>query len=211
MDAVILVGGEGTRLRPLTLAQPKSMLPLVDRPFLAYPFAQLRDAGVDRVILSCGYLPDAIQAAFGRDGGSWVDGLRIEYAVEPAPLGTAGAIRFAADGRVREPFLVLNGDVLSELAVGALVPRPRAAAARPTIALTAVDDPARYGLVRTAADGQVHEFVEKPSPDQVDTNLINAGAYVLDPDVLSEIQPGRPVSIEREVFPRLIGRGLYAF
>src|SRR4051812_50088660 len=99
MDAVILVGGEGTRLRPLTLAQPKSMLPLVDRPFLAYPFAQLRRAGADRVILSCGYLPEAIQAPFGGDGGIWVDGLRIQHAVEPPPLGTAGAVRFAAARR----------------------------------------------------------------------------------------------------------------
>src|SRR4051794_21810840 len=211
MDAVILVGGEGTRLRPLTLAQPKSMLPLVDRPFLAYPFAQLRRAGVDRVILSCGYLPDAIQATFGDDGGTWVDGLRIEYAVEPQPLDTAGAIRFAAAGRVSEAFLVLNGDVLSDFDLGGLVERHRAAGARATIALTPVDDPSRYGLVRTAADGSVRGFLEKPKPEEIDTNLINAGAYVLEPEVLDSIAPDRRVNIEREIFPALIGKGLYAY
>ncbi len=210
MDAVILVGGEGTRLRPLTLAQPKSMLPLVDRPFLAYPFQQLRRAGVDRVILSCGYLPDAIQATFGDDGGIWVDGLRIEYAVEPAPLDTAGAIRFAAAGRVTEAFLVLNGDVLSDFDLGSLVARHRATGARATIALTPVEDPSRYGLVRTAADGSVLGFLEKPKPEEIDTNLINAGAYVLEPEVLDAIAPDRRVNIEREIFPALIGKGLYA-
>jgi mannose-1-phosphate guanylyltransferase len=210
MDAVILVGGEGTRLRPLTLAQPKSMLPLVDRPFLAYPFQQLRRAGVDRVILSCGYLPDAIQATFGHDGGAFVDGLRIEYAVEPAPLDTAGAIRFAAAGRVSETFLVLNGDVLSDFDLGSLVARHKATGARATIALTPVEDPSRYGLVRTAADGSVLGFLEKPKPEEIDTNLINAGAYVLEPDVLDAIAPDRRVNIEREIFPALIGRGLYA-
>ena len=210
MDAVILVGGEGTRLRPLTLAQPKSMLPLVDRPFLAYPFAQLRRAGVDRVILSCGYLPDAIEAAFGHDGGTWVDGLRIEYAVEPEPLDTAGAIRFAAAGRVSEQFLVQNGDVLSDFDLGALLRHHRAAGAKATIALTPVEDPSRYGLVRTTAEGAVRGFLEKPKPEEIDTNLINAGAYVLEPEVLEAIAPDRRVNIEREIFPALIGKGLFA-
>jgi mannose-1-phosphate guanylyltransferase len=211
MDAVILVGGEGTRLRPLTLTTPKPMLPLVDRPFLAYPFEQLRRAGVDRVILSCGYLPDAIEAEFGGDGGRWIDGLRVEYAVEPQPLGTAGAIRFAARGRVDGAFIVLNGDILSDFDLGALVDRHRAAGARATIALTPVDDPTRYGLVRTAADGSVRGFLEKPALEEIDTDLINAGAYVLDPEVLDRIADGRAVSIEREVFPSLIGDGLFAF
>jgi mannose-1-phosphate guanylyltransferase len=210
MDAVILVGGEGTRLRPLTLTTPKPMLPLVDRPFLAFPFEQLRRAGVERVILSCGYLPDAIEAEFGGDGGRWIDGLRVEYAVEPEPLGTAGAIRFAAEGRVSSSFLVLNGDILSDFDLASMVERHRERGARATIALTPVDDPTRYGLVRAGADGRVLGFLEKPRPEDIDTDLINAGAYVLEPDVLERIPSGRSVSIEREVFPDLVGRGLYA-
>ena len=205
----MLVGGFGTRLLPLTLARPKQMLPLVDRPLLAYLLDQVRRAGVERIVLSCGYLPDPIRAAFG-DGRSL--GLRLEYAVEREPLGTAGAIRFAAEeAGVSGTFLALNGDILSDIDLGALVACHHAAGASASIALTAVDDPGRYGLVRTASDGSVLEFVEKPPPSEIDTDLINAGAYVLGPGALASVEPGCPTSIEREVFPLLAGAGLHAW
>jgi len=209
VDAVVLVGGYGTRLRPLTLTRPKHVLPLFDRPLLGYLLEQVRRAGVERVVLSCGYLPDPIRAAFG-DGTAV--GLHLDYAVEREPLGTAGAIRFAAEqAGVRGTFLALNGDILSDIDLGALVERHEAAGACASIALTPVDDPGRYGLVRTDGDGRVLGFVEKPPPSEIDTDLINAGAYVLGPSALASVEPGRAMSIEREVFPLLAGHGLHAW
>jgi mannose-1-phosphate guanylyltransferase len=198
--AVLLVGGEGTRLRPLTEWLPKPMLPIANRPFLEHQIEHLREHGVDRVILSCGYLPGPIRDHFGD---------RLEYAIEPQPLGTGGAIRFSAGG-IDETFVVCNGDVLTDLDLTALVSQHRRRGARATIALHRVDDPSAYGLVRTDGDGRVTAFVEKPSPGEVDVDTINAGTYVLEPAVLELIEPGRAVSVEREVFPRLIGEGLYA-
>jgi mannose-1-phosphate guanylyltransferase len=209
MDAVILVGGSGTRLRPLTLRTPKPMLTLVDRPLLAYLFDQLVAAGVDRAILACGYLPDALQAHFG-DGGAVASGLALEYVIEREPLGTAGAARLAAHGRVDDTFLLLNGDILSEHDLGALVALHRARSATATIALVRVDDPSRYGVVEREEDGTVMRFVEKPAPGESTSDLVNAGAYVLEPSVLDDIPDGRAVSIEREIFPPLVGRGLAA-
>jgi mannose-1-phosphate guanylyltransferase len=209
MDAVVLVGGSGTRLRPLTLRTPKPMLPLVDRPLLAYLFDQLAAAGVERAILACGYLPDALVAHFGT-GGAAASGLALEYVIEPEPLGTAGAARLAAAGRVSEPFLLLNGDILSEHDLGALVALHRARSATATLALVQVDDPSRYGVVEREEDGTVLRFVEKPEPGESASDLVNAGAYVLEPSVLELIPEGRAVSIEREVFPLLVGRGLAA-
>jgi NDP-sugar pyrophosphorylase family protein len=211
MDAVVLAGGLGTRLRPLTNERPKHVLPLVDRPVLAYLLDQLRHAGVERAVLSCGFLPDAIQAEFG-SGGERLGGLRLEYAVEEEALGTAGAIRFAADaGGIDGSFLALNGDIVSDMDLGVLVTRHREAGARATIALVAVEDPSRYGVVDTAPDGAVRSFVEKPPAAEAPSNRINAGAYVLERDVLDGIPAGRAVSIEREIFPRLVGHGLHAF
>jgi len=209
--AVVLVGGEGTRLRPLTLDRPKPMLPIAGRPFLVHFLDRLGAAGVERVILSCGYLPDAIREVVG-DG--LPGGPPVEYAIEPEPLGTAGAIRFAAEGRVGdEPFLALNGDVLADADLGAVVAGHRAAQASATIVLTPKDDPRRWGVVLTDGTGAVTAFLEKPepSPELGDPPYwINAGAYVLDPAVLDLIPAGRPVSIEREVFPQLVGKGLRA-
>jgi mannose-1-phosphate guanylyltransferase len=199
---VILVGGLGTRLRPLTDRTRKDMLPLVDRPQLAYTFEHLRRFGVTRAIVSCGYLPTQIQEHFGERYGE----LRLEYRVEEEPLGTGGAIRFAADG-LDEPFLALNGDSLRETDLDALQSFHRERTTHATILLTPVEDPSRYGLVRVDGDGRVLSFLEKPRPEEIDTNLINAGLYVLEPDVLDLIPPGRPVSIEREVFPRLVEEG----
>ena len=199
LPAVILVGGLGTRLRPLTDRTRKDMLPLVDRPQLAYTFEHLRRFGVPRAIVSCGYLPAQIQEHFGDRYGD----LRLEYRVEHEPLGTGGAIRFAAEG-IDEPFFALNGDSLRETDLHAMVEFHRARRTSATILLTPVEDPSRYGLVRVHPDGRVLTFLEKPRPEEIDTNLINAGLYVLEPDVLDLIPPGRPVSIEREVFPQLV-------
>jgi mannose-1-phosphate guanylyltransferase len=202
LSAVILVGGLGTRLRPLTDRTRKDMLPLVDRPQLAYTFEHLRRFGVRRAIVSCGYLPTQIQEHFGDRYGE----LELDYRIEEEPLGTGGAIRFAAEG-VDEPFFALNGDSLRETDLDALLAFHRERRARATILLTPVEDPSRYGLVRLDGDGRVQSFLEKPRPEEIDTNLINAGMYVLEPDVLELIPPGRPVSIEREIFPKLVEEG----
>jgi mannose-1-phosphate guanylyltransferase len=202
LPAVILVGGFGTRLRPLTERTRKDMLPLVDRPLLAFTFEHLRRHGVDRAVLSCGYLPTQIREFFGE---KW-EGLALDYRVEDEPLGTGGAVRFAAEG-LREPFFAVNGDSLREADLGALERFHRERGAKATILLTPVADPTRYGLVRLEADGRVQSFLEKPRPEEIDTNLINAGVYVLEPEVLDLIPDGRAVSIEREVFPRLVEEG----
>ncbi|MDQ3122890.1 MAG: NDP-sugar synthase [Actinomycetota bacterium] len=202
LPAVILVGGQGTRLRPLTDRTRKDMLPLVDRPLLAYTFEHLARFGVEQGIVSCGYLPDQIGAAFGEGYA----GLALEYAVEPEPLGTGGAIGFAARG-LESSFFALNGDSLREADLTELVRFHRSTGAKATILLTPVADPSRYGLVRIAADGRVESFLEKPRPEDIDTDLINAGLYVLEPEVLELVPEGRAVSIEREVFPRLAEDG----
>jgi len=202
LPAVILVGGQGTRLRPLTERIRKDMLPLVDRPLLAYTFEHLRRHGVRRGIISCGYLPTQIQEHFGSSYGD----LELSYRVEDVPLGTAGGIAFAADG-LDETFFALNGDSLRDADLGAIVRFHEETGARATILLTPVADPSRYGLVRLAPDGRVSTFLEKPRPEEIDTDLINAGLYVLEPDVLELVPPGRPLSIERDVFPRLADQG----
>jgi len=202
LPAVILVGGQGTRLRPLTDTRRKDMLPLVDRPLLAYTFEHLARYGVERGIVSCGYLPDQIRSAFDGSYG----GLSLEYAVEEEPLGTGGGIAFAARG-LEGSFFALNGDSLREADLSELVRFHRSTGAKATILLTPVADPSRYGLVRLAGDGRVETFLEKPRPEEIDTDLINAGLYVLEPEVLDLVPEGRPVSIEREVFPRLAEEG----
>jgi mannose-1-phosphate guanylyltransferase len=198
--AIVLVGGEGTRLRPLTYDTPKSMLPVANRPFLEHQVEHLRRHGVDRIILACGHRPDAIRVHFGT---------ALEYVVEPQPLGTGGAIAHAARA-LGETFVVANGDVLTDLDLTALAGFHRDRGARMTLALHPVDDPSRYGVVVTAPDGAVTAFVEKPAPGTVDSVTINAGTYVVEPDVLDLIPPGRAVSVEYEVFPHLVGAGLYA-
>jgi mannose-1-phosphate guanylyltransferase len=204
--AIVLVGGLGTRLRPLTLSVPKQMLPVGNRPMIEEVVGHLARHGIDDVVLSLGYKPDVFQAHYP-DGTC--AGVRLHYAVEPERLDTAGAIRFAADvAGVREAVLVLNGDVLTELDVGALVRFHEGHGGRATIALTPVEDPSAFGVVPTDADGRVLAFIEKPPRDEAPTNLINAGTYVLEPDVVSRIPTGRPVSIERAVFPGLAEAGL---
>ncbi len=205
MKAVVLVGGEGTRLRPLTYTTPKQLLPMVEVPLLERVLHHLAGAGVDEAILSLGYRPDAFVAAYP-DGQA--AGISLSYAVEPEPLDTAGAIRFAAlYGKVDDTFVAVNGDVLTDVDVTSLLACHRRHDAMATLHLTAVDDPSRFGVVSTDARGRVLEFVEKPAPGQAPSNLINAGTYILEPAVLDRIPGGRPVSIEREVFPALAAEG----
>lgn len=209
MRAVVLVGGFGTRLRPLTLHTPKQMLPIVDRPMIEWVVGHLGKHGVDSAVLSLGYRPDAFAAAYpdGRCAG-----VELHYAVEDQPLDTAGAIRFAArHAGIDERFVVMNGDVLTDLDVTALVAFHDRAGAEATVTLHEVDDPSRYGVVDIEPDGRVRAFVEKPPADEAPSNLINAGAYVLEPSALDRIADGRPVSIERDTFPKLVAdRSLYA-
>jgi len=208
MQAVILVGGEGTRLRPLTSTVPKTVVPLVDRPLIVYMLEWLRRHGVDDVIMSCGFLATGVRDVLG-DGSQL--GLRLRFVEEPEPRGTAGALKFAEE-LLDERFLMLNGDVLSDLDLTAQIAQHEATGATGTLALVPVADPSSYGLVRLRGDRCVEEFLEKPAPDaELDTNLISAGAYVLERSVLDLIPAGRKVSIEREVWPRLVGEGLFGF
>src|SRR5689334_21286943 len=204
MQALILAGGEGTRLRPLTFTVPKPVLPLAGRPHVAYVIDWLVRHGVDDVVVSCGHLAEGMREAVAE----LEPGVEIRYAEEPDARGTAGAIRFAEE-LLGDRFLVLNGDVLCDLDLTALIEQHDRTGARATIALYPVSDPAGYGLVHRKEDGEITEFLEKPSPDRIDTDEINAGAYLLERSVLDRIPPGRAVSIEREVFPELIGEGLY--
>jgi mannose-1-phosphate guanylyltransferase len=201
----VLVGGLGTRLRPLTFDAPKQMLPVVNRPMIEWSIAHLAAHGVDDVVLSLGYGADAFVEAYP---DSACAGVPLHYAVEDEPLDTAGAVRFAAlDAGIDERFLVVNSDVISDMDVTALIAFHAARRALATIALHEVDDPSRFGVVPTDADGRVTAFVEKPPAAESPTNRINAGVYVLEPEVVDQIEGGRPVSIERETFPILIARG----
>jgi mannose-1-phosphate guanylyltransferase len=207
MQAVILVGGEGTRLRPLTSTVPKPVVPLVDRPFISFMLEWLCSHGVDDVIMSCGFLATSVRNVLG-DGSAY--GIRLRFVEEPDPRGTAGALKFA-ESMLDERFLMLNGDVLTDIDLTAQIAQHERTGAKGTLALVPVDDPSAYGLVHLEDDHAVRDFVEKPSPDRIDTNLISAGAYVLEREVLEHVPPGRNVSIEREVWPRLVGAGLYGF
>jgi mannose-1-phosphate guanylyltransferase len=207
VQAVILVGGEGTRLRPLTSTVPKPVVPLVDRPFIVYMLEWLKRHGVEDVILSCGFLATSVRNVLG-DGSQL--GLRLRFVEEPEPRGTAGALKYA-EAFLDERFLMLNGDVLTDIDLTAQIAQHEATGATGTLALVPVSDPTNYGLVRLNDDNAVREFVEKPSADQIDTNLISAGAYVLERSIVDMIEPDRNVSIEREIWPRLVGEGLYGF
>ncbi len=209
MRAVVLVGGEGTRLRPLTLTTPKQMLPIVEEPMIERVIGHLADHGIDDAVLSLGYRPDAFIDAYP-DGT--IAGVGLTYAVEPTPLDTAGAIRFAAGhGGIDETFVVVNGDVLTDADLTGLVEFHRSRGAEGSISLTPVEDPSAFGVVPTDESGRVEAFIEKPSREEAPTNLINAGTYVFEPSVLDRIPGERPVSIERETFPALVADGtLYA-
>ncbi len=204
MKALVLVGGEGTRLRPLTLDRPKPLLPVANVPFLERTLGRLADAGCDEAVLSIWYRPDVFEAVAAAAP------LRVRLAVEDTPLGTGGAIGYA--GRdLDETFLVLNGDILTDLDLGAVLDAHRGFGGEATIVLTAVEDPSRFGVVPTDASGRVERFIEKPAPGSAPTNLVNAGTYVCEPAMLARIPPDGPVSVERDVFPDMAAEGvLYA-
>jgi mannose-1-phosphate guanylyltransferase len=207
MQAVILVGGEGTRLRPLTSTVPKPVVPLVDRPFISFMLEWLKGHGIDDVIMSCGFLATSVRNVLGDGSGL---GIKLRFVEEPDPRGTAGALKFA-QSLLDERFLMLNGDVLTDIDLTAQIAQHERTGARATLALVPVEDPTAYGLVHLEEDRSVRDFVEKPSPDQIDTKLISAGAYVLQREILDLVPSDCNVSIEREVWPRLIGDGLYGY
>jgi len=203
MRAVILAGGEGTRLRPLTLTTPKPVVPVVDRPFLRHQLDLLARAGVRDVVFSIAYRPERVESVFG-DGSSI--GMSIRYAVEDTPLGTGGAVRNALP-LLDERTIVLNGDVLTDVELAPLVRRHEAEGASATILLTSVPNPSAYGLVETDAAGRVQRFLEKPKPHEITTDTINAGIYILETRTLELIPAAVKHSIERAFFPTLLGRG----
>lgn len=205
MQALVLVGGKGTRLRPLTNETPKPILPLAGRPFLGYMVEWLQGHGVDHIVFACGFLPDRMREVLG-DGVD--DGPRFTWAVEPDALGTAGAMRHALD-HLDDTFLALNGDSLADLDLTALWERHRETGAKATLGLYPMADPSAYGLVDLAPDGRVLDFLEKPAGPVVSPGLVSAGIYVLNRNVIAAVPEGRNVSIEREVFPELAGNGLH--
>ena len=204
MKAILLAGGKGTRLRPLTIHTPKPIVPIFDRAFLHYQIDLLKQVPeIDEVILSLNYQPRRIEEIFGDGAGT---GVRIRYVVEPAPLGTGGAIRFAAQG-ITDTIVVFNGDVMTAVDVNHVVSLHRERQATATIVLTPVDNPSAYGLVETEPDGSVRRFLEKPGADEVTCNTINAGIYVLEPATFDRIPKDVSYSIERAYFPSLVERG----
>jgi len=209
LQAVILVGGEGTRLRPLTYGTPKPMVPLFGVPFLERNLGRLREAGVDEVILAAGYLPQAIEDHLG--DGSRV-GMRITYVVEASPLGTAGALK-NVERHLTGAFFVLNGDVLTSLDLRAMIAFHERKGGLGVLHAIRVDDPSAFGCVVCDSDGRISRFVEKPPREDAPTDRINAGTYLLDRCVLDRIRSGRSVSIEREIFPAMLAAGdtLFAY
>jgi NDP-sugar pyrophosphorylase family protein len=204
MKAILLAGGKGTRLRPLTIHTPKPIVPIFARPFLHYQLDLLKQvAEIDEVVLSLNYQPRRIEEIFG-DGSD--SGLAIRYVVEPVPLGTAGAVRYAGES-LRESVVVFNGDVLTQVNLAEVIALHRARRAKATIVLTPVENPTAYGLVETDGDGNIRRFLEKPNPDEITCDTINAGIYVLEPETFDRIPKDTAWSIERSFFPSLIERG----
>ncbi|MGH2803822.1 MAG: sugar phosphate nucleotidyltransferase [Thermoleophilaceae bacterium] len=207
MQALVLAGGEGTRLRPLTYTTPKPVMPLAGRPFLSFMLDWVRAHGVDEAILSCGFMSAGVKRVLG----DIYDGMRLRYVVEEEPLGTAGPVRLAYDeGLLEERLLVLNGDVLTDMDLTAELAEHERGGARVTLALYPVEDTSSYGIVPTDSQGRVEAFLEKGEGEQP-TNRINAGAYVVEREVVEAIPAGRAASFEREVFPSLVGQGLHGY
>ena len=203
MKAILLAGGKGTRLRPLTLHTPKPIVPIFNRPFLYYQLDLLRQIPeITEVILSLNYQPRRIEEVFGNGSGL---GINIRYLVEPSPLGTGGAIKFA-EPYLDGPVIVFNGDVLTQIDLNAVLKLHRERGAKATIVLTPVENPTAYGLVETEPDGAVRRFLEKPSPDEITCDTINAGIYVLEPETFDRIPKDTNYSIERSYFPSLVER-----
>jgi mannose-1-phosphate guanylyltransferase len=203
MQALILVGGEATRLRPLTCNTPKSMVPVLNIPFLEHVIRYLSGHGVKEIILAQGFLPKPMEEYF-QDGSRF--GIKLTYALESRPMGTAGAVK-NAEQHLEDTFLVLNGDIFTDLDITAMLQFHRQRRAKATIALTPVEDPTAYGLIEASSDGRVTRFMEKPSWDQITTNMINAGTYVLEKEVLKRVPPQTNFSFERQLFPNLLEQG----
>ena len=204
MKAILLAGGKGTRLRPLTIHTPKPIVPIFGRPFLHYQIDLVRKLPeIDEVILSLNYQPRRIEEMFGHGDGL---GVRVSYVVEATPLGTGGAVKYAG-GSLDETVVVFNGDVMTQVDLAAVLRLHRERKAKATIVLTPVANPSAYGLVETDADGNVRRFLEKPKPEQITCNTINAGVYVLEPETFDRIPKDTVWSIERSYFPSLVERG----
>src|SRR6266571_2167000 len=203
MQALILAGGKGTRLRPLTVYTPKPVVPICNRPFLLYQIDTLRRAGVTNITLSLSYQPEKIEQQLG-DGSDF--GVKLKYTVEPQPMGTAGAYKFAED-LIREPTVVFNGDILTDLDLKTVIRQHKERKAEATIVLTPVEDASAYGVVETESDGRVRRFLEKPGPEDTDCKNINAGTYILEPHVLDLIPRGENHSFEYGLFPKLLEKG----
>lgn len=204
MKAIILVGGEGLRLRPLTCNLPKPMVPVVNKPFLEHMIENIKRHHINEIILAICYLPNRIQSYFG-DGSDF--GVKLSYAVEQTPLGTGGAVK-NAEKFLDDTFLVFNGDIFTDLDLTEMIRFHKAHKARATIALTPVEDPTAYGVVEIDSQNRVRGFTEKPSPERVTSNLINAGTYVLEPEVTELIPPGIYCMLERGLFPDLVKRNI---
>ncbi len=209
LTAVILVGGEGTRLRPLTHSVPKSMVPVLNRPFLEHTIAYLKKYGVDKIILTLSYLPGTIKNYF--EGGNRL-GTAITYSIESSPLGTAGAVK-NVEQYLNGTIIVLNGDIFTDLDIADMLAFHRNKKAMATIALAWVDNPCVFGVVETDRDRKVQRFIEKPSPDKVTTNWINAGIYILEPEVLEHVPEGKHYMFEKGLFPLLLelGKPVYGY
>jgi len=202
MQALILAGGKGTRLRPLTVYTPKPIVPICNRPFLLYQIDTLRRAGISDITLSLSYQPNKIEQLLG-DGSDY--GVKLRYTVEPQPMGTAGAYKYAEE-LIREPTVVFNGDILTDLDLKAVIREHKDRKAMATIVLAPVENPSAYGLVETETDGRIRRFLEKPKADEITVNTINAGTYILEPKVLDYIPAGENHSFEYGLFPKLLDR-----
>lgn len=212
MKALILAGGKGTRLRPLTVYTPKPIVPFLNQPFLLFQVDTLRRAGIEDITLSLSYQPDKIEQILG-DGSEY--GVNLRFITEPSPMGTGGAYKFAADD-LRETTVVFNGDILTDVNIAEIIKFHREKKSEATIVLTPVENPSAYGLVETEADGKVLKFREKPSAEELPfltTNNINAGIYILEPSILDIIPKGENASFEYKVFPEILERKMqfYAF
>jgi NDP-sugar pyrophosphorylase family protein len=209
MQALILAGGEGTRLRPLTIYTPKPVVPIVNRPFLYYQLELLKRAGIKEITLSLSYQPNKIADIFGEGDEN---GVKIYYTVEASPLGTAGAYKNAQE-HLTQTAVVFNGDILTDINIADVIAFHREKNAAATIVLTPVENPSAYGLVETEADGRVRRFLEKPKPEEITCNTINAGVYVLEPHILNYIPAGEKFSFEYQLFPALLANNepFYAY
>jgi mannose-1-phosphate guanylyltransferase / phosphomannomutase len=209
VKAVVMAGGEGTRLRPLTSNQPKPMVPIVGKPCMEHIVELLKEHGFDDIVVTLAFMPQAIRGYFGAGESQ---GVSIRYSVEESPMGTAGSVKLA-EGVLDEPFLVISGDALCDIDLGALVGFHREKEALVTIGLKSVDNPLEFGIVVTDDDGRIERFLEKPSWGQVFTDTINTGIYVLDPEVLRHVPEGQPFDFSKELFPLLLemGRPLYGY